>query len=227
MRSPSWCARCSTGSASVPDDVIESATGLGYGPTRMLFKIELPLALPVLMAGLRVATVSTVALTTVGTLVAYGGLGNLISHGVQRNFRAELVTAACTLRAAGAGAGRRTRAAAASADPLDQAGARMNLFQLTWDYLTTGSNWTGNGGLLDRLGGAAAAHGHRTGHCHVRRPADRAVAGPHRTGRVPRDQHLQHRPGDPDVRAARGAGHGRLAGLGRRSVPTGGPGWPR
>ena len=86
--------RCSTGFRAVPDDVIESATGLGYGPTRLLFKIELPLALPVMMAGLRVATVSTVALTTVGTLVAYGGLGNLISHGVQRNFRAELVTAA-------------------------------------------------------------------------------------------------------------------------------------
>jgi len=82
------------GFRAVPDEVIESATGLGYGPTRLLFKIELPLALPVLMAGLRVATVSTVALTTVGTLVAYGGLGNLISHGVQRNFRAELVTAA-------------------------------------------------------------------------------------------------------------------------------------
>jgi osmoprotectant transport system permease protein len=81
------------GFRAVPDDAIESAVGLGYGPTRLLFRIELPLALPVLMAGLRVATVSTVALTTVGTLVAYGGLGNLISHGVQRDFRAELVTA--------------------------------------------------------------------------------------------------------------------------------------
>jgi osmoprotectant transport system permease protein len=60
----------------------------------MLARIELPLALPVAMAGLRVAAVSTVALTTVGTLVAYGGLGNLISHGVQRDFRAELMTAA-------------------------------------------------------------------------------------------------------------------------------------
>jgi osmoprotectant transport system permease protein len=81
------------GFRAVPADVVESATGLGYGPTRLLFRIELPLALPVLMAGLRIATVSTVALTTVGTLVAYGGLGNLISHGVQRDFRAELVTA--------------------------------------------------------------------------------------------------------------------------------------
>lgn len=82
------------GLRSVPDDVREAATGLGYGYGRLLLKVELPLALPVVMAGLRVATVSTVALTTIGTLVAYGGLGNLISHGVQRDFRAELVTAA-------------------------------------------------------------------------------------------------------------------------------------
>ncbi len=46
------------------------------------------------MAGLRVATVSTVALTTVGSLVSYGGLGNLIQDGVDTNFRAELFTAA-------------------------------------------------------------------------------------------------------------------------------------
>jgi osmoprotectant transport system permease protein len=82
------------GLRSVPDDVRESAVGLGYGRRRLLVRIELPLALPVMVAGLRVATVSTVALTTVGTLVANGGLGNLISHGVQRDFRAELLTAA-------------------------------------------------------------------------------------------------------------------------------------
>ncbi|WP_312855994.1 ABC transporter permease [Nocardioides stalactiti] len=82
------------GLRSVPDDVVESAVGLGYGSTRLLLKVQLPLALPVLVASMRVATVSTVALTTVGTLVSYGGLGDLISHGVQRNFRAELVTAA-------------------------------------------------------------------------------------------------------------------------------------
>jgi osmoprotectant transport system permease protein len=82
------------GLRSVPDDVKESATGLGYGKGRLLLRIELPLALPVMMAGLRVATVSTVALTTVGTLVSYGGLGNLIKDGVDTNFRAELMTAA-------------------------------------------------------------------------------------------------------------------------------------
>lgn len=82
------------GLRSVPDDVRESATGLGYGRRSLLLKVELPLALPVMMAGLRVATVSTVALTTVGSLVAYGGLGNLIKDGVLTNFRAELFTAA-------------------------------------------------------------------------------------------------------------------------------------
>jgi osmoprotectant transport system permease protein len=81
------------GLRAVPDEVRESATGLGYGGARLLFKVDLPLALPVIMAGLRVATVSTVALTTVGSLVAYGGLGNLIRDGVSTNFRAELMAA--------------------------------------------------------------------------------------------------------------------------------------
>jgi osmoprotectant transport system permease protein len=83
-----------SGFESVPDDVKESATGLGYGRRRMLLKIELPLALPVIMAGLRVATVSTVALTTIGTLVSAGGLGRLIKDGVDNDFRAELLAAA-------------------------------------------------------------------------------------------------------------------------------------
>lgn len=82
------------GLRSVPEEVRESATGLGYGAGRLLIRVELPLALPVIMAGLRVATVSTVALTTVGSLVAYGGLGNLIKDGVNTNFRAELLAAA-------------------------------------------------------------------------------------------------------------------------------------
>lgn len=81
------------GFRAVPDEVSEAARGLGYGPTRQLLSIELPLALPVVMAGLRVATVSTVALTTVGALVSYGGLGNLIRDGVEHDFRAELLAA--------------------------------------------------------------------------------------------------------------------------------------
>jgi osmoprotectant transport system permease protein len=81
------------GLTGVPEEVRESARGLGYGKLRLLFRVELPLALPVIMAGLRVATVSTVALTTVGALVSYGGLGNLIANGVQNDFKSELLAA--------------------------------------------------------------------------------------------------------------------------------------
>jgi len=82
------------GLRAVPSEVRESATGIGLSPGRLLVRVELPLALPVVMAGLRVAAVSTVALTTVGSLVAYGGLGNLIRDGVTGDFRAQLLTAA-------------------------------------------------------------------------------------------------------------------------------------
>jgi osmoprotectant transport system permease protein len=89
------------GLRGVPADVIEAATGLGYSRTKLFLRIELPLALPVIMAGLRIATVSTVALTTVGTVVAYGGLGNLLANGVQEDFRAQVLAASviCVLMA--------------------------------------------------------------------------------------------------------------------------------
>jgi osmoprotectant transport system permease protein len=77
----------------VPDDVREAAQGMGYGRARMLWKVELPVALPTIMAGLRVATVSTVALVTVGVIVGNGGLGNLIFRGFNSDYRAEIVTA--------------------------------------------------------------------------------------------------------------------------------------
>ncbi len=57
------------GLESVPEDAREAARGMGYGPLRLLFEVELPLALPAVMAGLRIATVSTVSLTTVGAIV--------------------------------------------------------------------------------------------------------------------------------------------------------------
>ncbi len=91
-----------TGLQGVPDDVREAARGMGYSPRGLFWRIDLPLALPAFMAGLRIATVSTVALTTVGVLVGHGGLGQLITGGFNANFyRAEIVTGAlgCVLLA--------------------------------------------------------------------------------------------------------------------------------
>jgi osmoprotectant transport system permease protein len=66
---------------------------MGYSPSGLLWRVELPLALPVLIGGLRIATVSTVALTTIGTIVGSGGLGDLIETGLQSNFKAQVLTA--------------------------------------------------------------------------------------------------------------------------------------
>jgi osmoprotectant transport system permease protein len=90
------------GLQGVPDDVREAARGMGYGSGRLFTQVDVPLALPAFMAGLRIATVSTVALTTVGVLVGHGGLGQLIVGGFNANFyRAEIVTGAvgCVLLA--------------------------------------------------------------------------------------------------------------------------------
>lgn len=77
----------------VPDEVTDAARGMGCTPAGLLWRVELPLALPVVVSGLRVATVSTVALTTVGTVVGNGGLGDLIADGLRSDFRAAVLTA--------------------------------------------------------------------------------------------------------------------------------------
>jgi osmoprotectant transport system permease protein len=81
------------GLAGVPEEALDAARGMGFSSTRMFWRVELPLALPAVVAGLRVATVSTVALTTVGTIVGNGGLGDLIASGLNSNFKAEVLTA--------------------------------------------------------------------------------------------------------------------------------------
>ncbi|MER5300749.1 ABC transporter permease [Streptomyces lasiicapitis] len=81
------------GLRSVPEDTRQAARGMGYGPIRMLLTVELPLALPAAMAGLRIATVSAVSLATVGAIVGFGGLGNLIYSGMNTYFKAQVLTA--------------------------------------------------------------------------------------------------------------------------------------
>lgn len=66
------------GLRGVPPDAIEAATGMGYTGRQRLLRIELPLALPIIIAGLRIATVTTVGLVTVTALTGLGGLGYLI-----------------------------------------------------------------------------------------------------------------------------------------------------
>jgi len=78
------------GLEGVDRDVVDAAKGLGYSRLRLLFGVEIPNALPSIVAGLRIATVTTVALVTVGVVVGYGGLGQLMFRGFQSNYRAQI-----------------------------------------------------------------------------------------------------------------------------------------
>jgi osmoprotectant transport system permease protein len=82
------------GIRSVPADVREAAIGMGYTPRQMLRHIELPLALAVIIAGVRIATISTIGLVTVTALIGQGGFGYLILIGIQRFFSTELIAGA-------------------------------------------------------------------------------------------------------------------------------------
>jgi osmoprotectant transport system permease protein len=74
------------GLRGVPADVREAAVGMGYTRRQLLWGIELPLAMAVIIAGVRVATVTTVGLVTVTALIGQGGFGFLILTGMQRGF---------------------------------------------------------------------------------------------------------------------------------------------
>lgn len=81
------------GLAGVDRDVVDAARGQGYRPLRLLLTVEIPNALPSIVAGLRLATVTTVALVTVGVVVGYGGLGQLMFRGMQSDYHAQIATA--------------------------------------------------------------------------------------------------------------------------------------
>jgi osmoprotectant transport system permease protein len=79
------------GLRGVDRDVREAAQAMGYPPVRQLFQVELPLALPVIIAGLRIATVTTIGLVTITALIGWGGLGQLFITGFTLNFATPLV----------------------------------------------------------------------------------------------------------------------------------------
>lgn len=83
------------GMEGVPATVREAATAMGYKGWRRFWSVELPLALPTIMAGIRIATVGTVGLVTISALVGEGGYGALINNGLSRqNFSTPIVVGA-------------------------------------------------------------------------------------------------------------------------------------
>lgn len=72
----------------VPDDAKEAARGMGYTDRQLLWRVELPLAIPAVVAGVRIATVTTIGLVTVAAIITEGGLVTLILQGLQRGLDA-------------------------------------------------------------------------------------------------------------------------------------------
>jgi osmoprotectant transport system permease protein len=79
------------GLSSVPADAHEAARGMGYTELEELFKVQLPLAFPSVLAGLRVATVTTIGLVNVTAFIGQGGLGQLIIQGFGEDFNTPIV----------------------------------------------------------------------------------------------------------------------------------------
>lgn len=80
------------GLAAVPEEVRQAAQAMGYKPFRQFISVELPVAVPFIAAGLRVAVVSNVSMVSVASLIGVSQLGSLFIDGFQRNFPAPLLT---------------------------------------------------------------------------------------------------------------------------------------
>jgi osmoprotectant transport system permease protein len=85
-----------TGIRDVPADTVEAAKGMGMSAWQILLRVELPLALPVIVAGLRIATVTVISVTTVGAYVNAGGLGTLIFNGIATDHAPKIWAGALT-----------------------------------------------------------------------------------------------------------------------------------
>src|ERR687893_1098031 len=82
------------GMDSVPEETKDAARGMGLTPRQILFRVELPLALPVIIAGVRIATVTVIGIATIGAYISGGGLGELIFPGISRNFPTRVIVGA-------------------------------------------------------------------------------------------------------------------------------------
>jgi osmoprotectant transport system permease protein len=81
------------GLRAVPSDALEAARAMGLTRRQTLLRVELPLALPPIMAGVRIATVTTISLATVAAYIGAGGLGEPIFDAIQTGFKTEFVAA--------------------------------------------------------------------------------------------------------------------------------------
>ena len=137
---------------------------MGYTPTGAMLRVYLPLALPSIFAGLRVATVTVVGLVTITAFIEWGGLGQLIITGFSENFYATPIIVGLVLSIVLAALGDATRRAARADDrALASRGELMDFLSGVAHWLTTAANWSGADGIVAPrdLADRALCRGHR------------------------------------------------------------------
>ena len=82
------------GLRAVPPEVIDAADGMGFAPARRLLRVELPLAMPVIVAGIRIALVMQISVATVAAYISAGGLGDIIFQGITQDFNEKIIAGA-------------------------------------------------------------------------------------------------------------------------------------
>src|SRR5580658_7761327 len=80
-----------TGLRGVPAEVLDAADGMGYGPWQRLVRIELPLALPLIVSGMRIAAVTVIGVATVAAFIDAGGLGTIILMGIDQDYTEKIL----------------------------------------------------------------------------------------------------------------------------------------
>lgn len=80
-----------TGLRSVPDDVLDAADGMGFSRWQRLLRVEMPLALPLIVSGIRIALVTVIGIATVAAFIDAGGLGAIILAGIDQNYPEKVI----------------------------------------------------------------------------------------------------------------------------------------
>ena len=148
---------------AVSPAVLDAATAVGYKPLTRMLKVELPLAVPVLIASLRVVAVTNISMVSVGSVIGIGGLGTWFTEGYQANksdqiiagiiaiFVLAIVIDTLIMLAGQAAHPVDPRASAPSRPSRTVKAARMNFLQQALSFIFTAANWGGPAGLTARI----------------------------------------------------------------------------
>ena len=168
------------GLRAVPRSVTDAATGLGYGRFRRFMTVELPLAVPTIIAGLRLATVSTISLITVGGAIGKGALGRMFADAIDRQIPVELWAGVLAVIALALIADLLHPGDRSAADAVDPGrGALMGAIGDGVGWLFDSANWWGARGLVQRIWEQLCVLGRGAGHRVRHRLPDRAADRTH------------------------------------------------